>query len=59
MTEGMVATPTFNASHQNFLLHLREEDPQIVLPWPPQLTRGLGRCLMEQALKWWTGQSTN
>ena len=27
MTKGVVATPTFNASHQTFWLHLCEEDP--------------------------------
>ena len=30
-----------------------------MLLWPLQLTRDLERCLMGQALKWWTGQSTN
>ena len=59
MTGGVVATPTFNASHQTPWLHLCGENPWTVLPWPPQLTRGLKRCLMGQALKWCTRQSTN
>ena len=59
MTKGVVATPTFNASHQTPWLHLCGEDPWTVLHWPPQLTGGLGRCLMRQALKWCTGQSIN
>ena len=54
-----MAASTFNESHQTPLLHLCGEDPGKVLSWPPQLTRGLERCLMGQALKWWTGQSTN
>ena len=51
--------PTFNASHQTSLLHLCGEDSWIVLPWPLQLTRDLGKCLMGQALEWWTRRSTN
>ena len=57
--EGMVAAPAFNATHQTSWLHLCGENPWTVLPWPLQFTRGLGRCLMGQALKWWTRQSTN
>ena len=59
LTGGMMAAPTFNASHQTSWLHLCGEDPWTVLPWLPQLTRGLGRCLMGQALEWWIAQSTN
>ena len=55
----MVAASTFNASHQTSWLYLCEENLWIVLPWPPQLTRGLGKCLIGQALKWWTEWSTN
>ena len=58
MTKGMVAAPTFNASHQTSWLHLCGEDPQTVLPWLLQLTRGLEMCLMRQVLKRWTSQST-
>ena len=57
--EGMVAAPAFNATHQTSWLHLCGENPWTVLPWPLQFTRGLGRCLMGQVLKWWTEQSTN
>ena len=59
MTKGMVAAPTFNASHLISWLHLCEENLWTMLSWLPQLTRDLGMCLMEQALKWWTGRSTN
>ena len=59
MTEGMVVAPTFNASHQTSWLHLCGDNLWTVLPWPPQLTRGLGRCPMGQALKRWTRRSTN
>ena len=59
MTEGMVAATTFNASHQTSWLHLCGEDRRTVLSWLPQLTRGLRRCLIGQALKWWPGRSTN
>ena len=59
MTEGMVAAPTFNASHLISWLHLCEENLWAILSWPPQLIKGLERCLMGQALKWWTGRSTN
>ena len=59
MTEGVVTTSTFNASHQTSWLHLCGEDPWTVLLWLPQLTRDLERCLMEQALKYCTARLTN
>ena len=57
--EGVVATPTFNASHQTSWLHLCREDPWTVLSWSSQLTRGWRRHLMGQALKWCTKGLTN
>ena len=59
MTEGVVATPTFNASHQTSWLHLCREDPWTVLSWSSQLTRGWRRHLMGQALKWCSKGLTN
>ena len=53
MTRRIVVASTFNASHQTSWQHL------FCMPWPSQLTKDLGMCLMEQALEWRTGQSTN